>query len=85
MTLANTYGRPARLHAVSKPDYGVPPTERDSDVWPDWSTELDAAEIAKSTQKNKPATILREAAGAIAYSVGLVVLLMIVLGVLHIR
>jgi hypothetical protein len=85
MTLANTYGRPARLHAVRKPDRNVPSKERDSDVWPDWSTELDASEIAKSTEKNKPATVLREAVGAILYSVGLVVLLMVVLGVLHVR
>ena len=85
MSLANTYGRPAWLHAIHKPDQSVPSKERDSDVWPDWSTELDASEIARSTEKNKPATILREAVGAILYSVGLVILLMVIVGALHAR
>ncbi len=59
--------------------------DRVSDVWPDWSTERSPAELAKDVEKNRPATILREAAGAIAYSVGLVILLMAILGVLHVR
>lgn len=85
MSLANTYGRPAWLHAVPQPDKSVPPQERDSDVWPDWSSEMSAPEIAKSAEKNRPSAVLREAAGAILFSVGLVVFLMVIVSALHAR
>jgi hypothetical protein len=85
MSLANTYGRPAWLSAVPKPDQDLTSKERDSDVWPDWSTDLSTSEIAQSAEKNKPSAVLREAVGAILYSVGLVVLLMVIVTVLHAR
>jgi len=65
---------------------GVVSVERISDVWPDWSTtELSDTELTKVAEKNRPSVVLREAAGAILFSVGLVVLLMTVLGASYIR
>jgi hypothetical protein len=85
MSLANSYGRPAWLYTVPKVEQSVTSTERESDVWPDWSTELSPFEIAKSAEKNRPSAVLREAVGAILYSLGLVVLLMAIVSVLHAR
>lgn len=85
MSLANTYGRPAWLRAVPQPEQGAPPKERDCDAWPDWSSEMSASEIAKSTEKNRPIAVLLEAAGAILFSLGLVVFLMVVVSALHAR
>jgi hypothetical protein len=84
MTLARLKYGPVRLHVVPKScRENVASKERVSDVWPDWSTELNAAELAKTIEKNRPSIVLREAAGAVAYSIGLVILLMVILSVLH--
>ncbi len=56
--------------------------ERNSDVWPDWSTEIGEAELASSAEKNRPSVILREAVGAVLYSSGLVMLLIAILSAL---
>jgi hypothetical protein len=86
MSLARLENDHSRFRVVSKPrGESVATEERASDVWPDWSTELSAAELAKGVEKNRPSIILREAAGAVIYSVGLVILLMAVLSVLHVR
>ena len=86
MTLARLENDRSRFRAVPKPRReSVASEERVSDVWPDWSTERSAAELAKGIEKNRPFTVLREAAGAVVYSVGLVILLMAVLSVLHVR
>lgn len=85
MTLANLDIRRSRLRAVPKPQLRVVLKERGSEVWPDWSTELSPAELAQSAAKNKPSAVLKEAAGAVIYSVGLVILLMTLLSALHVR
>ena len=85
MTLASLETGRSRLYVVpsSRPERVTPP-DRVSDAWPDWSTELSDAELAKAARKNRTSVVLREAAGAVVFSVGLVILLMAVLGVLHI-
>jgi hypothetical protein len=86
MTLARLENDRSRFKAVPKPGReSAASRERVSDVWPDWSADLNAAELAEGVEKNRPSVILREAAGAVIYSVGLVVLLMAVLSVLHVR
>jgi hypothetical protein len=86
MTLARLENHRSRFKAVPKPGRkSAASRERVSDVWPDWSADLSAAELAKSVEKNRPSIVLREAAGAVIYSVGLVILLMAVLSVLHVR
>jgi len=47
--------------------------------------EFSEADMANGVEKNRPSVVLREAAGAVVYSVGLVILLMAILGALHIR
>jgi hypothetical protein len=56
-----------------------------SDVWPDWSTELDESELVEITEKNRPIVVLREAVEAVAISVSTVIMLMVIVGVLNIR
>lgn len=87
MTIATLEDFRSRVHAECRPrKSGGVSDERASDVWPDWSsTELSDIELTQMATKNKPSAILREAVGAVLYSVGLVILLMAVLGVLHIR
>jgi len=86
MTLARLEFDRGHLQVVPKPRRkSVASGERVSDVWPDWSTQIGAAELAEGAQKNRPSTVLREAAGAVIYSVGLVILLIAVLSVLHLR
>ena len=86
MTLARLENDRSRFQVVPKAHRKVVASDdRISDVWPDWSTERSPAESAKDVEKNRPSVILREAAGAIIYSVGLLILLMVVLGVLHVR
>lgn len=86
MTIATLEDFRSRVHAVQTPrKSNVVSEERDSDVWPDWSTELSQTELTKAVEKNRPSIVLREAVGAVLYSVGLVILLMAVLGVLHVR
>jgi hypothetical protein len=86
MTLARLENDRSRFRAVPKPRReSAASEERVSDVWPDWSTERSAAELAKDIEKNRSFIVLREAAGAVVYSVGLVILLMAILSVLHIR
>jgi hypothetical protein len=83
MTLAILEGRSARPRMVPKAKVeGVCSNERDCDVWPEWSTERAPAELANAAEKNKLSKVLGEVAGAIAYSLGLVVLLMSALSVL---
>ena len=60
----------------------LPSGERVSDVWPDWSTELGGAELARRAAANRPEAVLREAIRAVAVSAGWPVLLMALLGVL---
>lgn len=52
--------------------------ERDSDCWPDFSSELSEDRLKASARKNRIGTVLVEILGAVAYSVGLVILLMII-------
>jgi hypothetical protein len=86
MTLARLEYDRGHLQVVPKPRRkSVPSGERVSDVWPDWSTQISAAELAEGEQKNRPSAVLREAAGAVICSVGLVILLIAVLSVLHVR
>jgi len=86
MTLARPENARDRFQLVSKPrNESAASEERSSDVWPDWSIEPDAAALAKVVKKNRPSVVLLEAVGAIAYSVGLVILLIIVLGGVHVR
>jgi hypothetical protein len=88
MTLANLENGRTRLRAALnfKPRQEIAaPTERASDVWPDWSTELAEAELTKAAEKNRPSVVLWEAARAIMISVGMVVLLMVGLSILHVR
>lgn len=87
MTIATLEDFRSPVHAVpTARKSSVVSGERVSDVWPDWSsTELSDTELTKVAEKNRPSVVLREAVGAVLYSVGLVVLLMAVLGVLHIR
>jgi len=86
MTLARLESDRSRSQAVPKPcRESVASEERVSDVWPDWSMELSEADLAKGVEKNRPSAVLREAAGVVVYSVGLVILLMSILNVLHIR
>lgn len=54
----------------------APSGQRLSDCWPDFSTELAEDRIKAAQQKNRPSAVLKEAVGAILYSVGLVILLM---------
>jgi hypothetical protein len=86
MTLARLESDRSRFQAVPKPGReSVAFEERVSDVWPDWSMELSEEDLAKDVEKNRPSVVLREAAGAVVYSVGLVILLMAILSILHIR
>lgn len=71
---------PSRDIAPSKSD---PPRERLSDSWPDIGTTLSEEDIKLSAEKNKIGRVLGEALGAVVYSVGLVILLMIVLHLFH--
>ena len=50
-------------------------------VWPAPSEQ----EMKRIRQKNKLATVLKEAAGTVVYSLGLVILLMTVLALIHAR
>ena len=84
MMLARLENDRSRFRAVPRRE-SVASEERVSDVWPDWSTQRSAAELAKDVEKNRPSIVLREAAGVVVYSVGLVILLMAVLSVLHVR
>ena len=82
MTSARLQNDRSRFQVVPKPHRKVVASEdRVSDVWPDWSTERTPAELSKVVEKNRPSIVLLEAAGAVAYSVGLVILLMVVLSV----
>jgi len=77
-----------RLHAVPKPETqreSAASKDRVSDVWPDWSAEVSETELTKAAEKNRPTVVLWEAVRTIVISVGMVVLLMAVLGVLHLR
>jgi hypothetical protein len=86
MSLARLDYDRGHLQVVPKPRRkSVASGERVSDVWPDWSTEFSAADLVEGAEKNRPFTVLREAAGAVIYSVGLVILLIAVLSALHIR
>jgi hypothetical protein len=85
MTLAHSKSGLGRVQVVPKPPQDTVWPERDSDVWPDWSTDLSASELAKLVAKNKPSIVLLQASGAIIYSVGLVILLMLVFGEIHLR
>ena len=60
----------------------MPPRERLSDSWPDFAAELPDANIKDSAWKNRVGQVLGEALGAVVYSVGLVVLLIVVLELL---
>ncbi len=86
MTIATLEDFRSTEHAVpaSRKNSAVS-NERVSDVWPDWSSKLGEADLTKAVGKNRPSVVLREAVGAVLYSVGLVVLLMAVLAVLHVR
>jgi hypothetical protein len=76
MTLALLEGRSARFHVVPEAQVeSFRPKERDSDAWPEWSTELSPAELATAAEKNTPSKVFGEIVGAVAYSIGLVVLL----------
>lgn len=86
MTIATLEDFRSTLHTVPTPrKSSAVSDERASDVWPDWSSELNETELTRAAEKSRPSVILREAVGAVLYSVGLVVLLMAVLGVLHVR
>jgi hypothetical protein len=86
MTLARLENDRNRFKAIPKPGReSAASRERVSDAWPGWSTDLSAAELAKGAEKNRPSVVLREAAGAVIYSVGLVILLMTILSLLHAR
>jgi hypothetical protein len=85
MTIATREDFRSREHVTTPRMRNVVSRERVSDVWPDWSTELSAAELAENVEKNRPSLVLREVAGAVVYSIGLVILLMAVLSVLHVR
>lgn len=86
MTLAFLEGHSAHIPVVPNARLeSVRAQERDSDVWPAWSTELSPTELAEVARKNRLSKVLREIAGAVAYSVGLVVFLMAILSVLHVR
>jgi hypothetical protein len=86
MTLARLESDRSRLQVVPKLGReSVASEERVSDVWPDWSMELSEKDLAKGVEKNRLSIVLREAVGAVVYSVGLVVLLMTILSLLHIR
>lgn len=52
--------------------------ERISDCWPDFSSTMPEARLRTSFRKNRAGRVLAEAVGAVAYSVGLVILLMII-------
>jgi len=86
MTLATLEIDRNRLRAVS--NLGARrktavPTERVSDVWPDWSTEAAGTDPAKAVEKNKLSVVLWETARAIVISIGMVILLMVILSVLQ--
>ena len=87
MALANFKDECAhQFHAIPRP--GVRDrrsTDRVSDVWPDFSTELSDDRIEEQVEKNKPSIVLWEAARAVVLSVGMVIALMVVLDLLGIR
>lgn len=84
MTVARLENGCSCFDAVPKPRReSVASKEGISDAWPDWSAEVSAAELAKTAEKNRPALVLWEAVRTIVTSVGMVVLLMAILGVLH--
>jgi hypothetical protein len=62
---------------------GRSPHERCSDCWPDFSTEFSENEVNIRQRENKPGIVLKEAAAASLYAVGLVILLMGILRMLH--
>lgn len=60
-------------------------SDRTSDVWPDFSTEVSDDRIAELVEKNRPSIILWEAVRAVAVSVGMVICLMAALNLLGLR
>jgi len=80
MSFANSENRSVRhAHLVPARVHGrepAPSCQRLSDCWPDFSTDLSEDQIETAQQKNRPSAVLKEAVGAILYSIGLVVLLM---------
>lgn len=78
MSLASSDNRQA-CHVVpfrGRPHEGA--REQVSDCWPDFSSDLSGERLRASVRKNRIGRVLAEIVGAVAYSVGLVVLLMII-------
>jgi hypothetical protein len=84
MSFANSEGH--RVHHSAPRhgrDGGRSPHERRSDCWPDFSTGFSENEANIRQRENKPSIVLKEAAAAGLYAVGLVILLMVILRMLH--
>lgn len=73
------------MHFANLVPHTVDIPRRGGDNWPDVWPAPSEQEMKGIRQKNRLTTLLKEAAGAVVYSLGLVILLMTVLALLHAR